>query len=194
MHIVGRMLNVHADEYSTQHRTRACYILCQSFPTSADPRSTQVDYLVHDDQSLCLAASDRGCLESVAALVREITPPEAVEEWGEDEAESLSALREVHLNLFSLSTILAQFITGCTDINSQLVPFEPRNPPVRCRRAQSPPFCQVLPPSQALRRALRGLSVYSGIKPVRASVEDEPCRQRHWIGSYEDCYARARRE
>ncbi|KAK2459445.1 hypothetical protein APHAL10511_008556 [Amanita phalloides] len=79
MHILNRMLNVQADEYMTLHRTRACYVLY---------------YLVHDDQALCLAAYERGCLESLASLIHEITPPDEVEEWGEDEAESLSALRE----------------------------------------------------------------------------------------------------
>ena len=85
-------------------------------------------------------------------------------------------------------------MTGCTDISCKLIPLEPRNPPVRCRRPQSPPLCQVLPPSQALRRAVCGLSVYQGTKSVRASVKDKPRRQRRWIGSYEDHDARARYE
>lgn len=108
MHIIARMLNIHADEYTTHHRTKACYIL---------------HYLVHDDQSLCLSASNRGCLSSLAALIREITPPEAIEEWGEDEAESLSALRESAFILTASLSLLSHEIRRCVADELGLLPF-----------------------------------------------------------------------
>ncbi|KAF8634530.1 hypothetical protein AX15_000830 [Amanita polypyramis BW_CC] len=108
MHILGRMLNVQADEYSTHHRTRACYIFY---------------HLVYDDQSLCLAAYERGCLESLAALIREITPLEAAEEWGEDEAESLSSLREAALILMAALSLLSPDIRRSVADELNLLPF-----------------------------------------------------------------------
>ena len=53
------------------------------------------DYLVANDNQLCQLAFDRGSLSKLAALVKSITPTEKASEWDEDEAESVSCLREV---------------------------------------------------------------------------------------------------
>lgn len=108
MDILNRMLNVQADEYATPHRTRACFILY---------------YLVHDESSLCLAAFERGCLVSLATLVREITPPEVVEEWGQDEAISLALLREAALTLIASLALLCPEIRRCVTDELNLLPF-----------------------------------------------------------------------
>lgn len=55
------------------------------------------DQLITDDSTLCSAAFDRGTLERLVAVVQELTPEENKTEWGEDEAESTSLLREVSL-------------------------------------------------------------------------------------------------
>lgn len=62
------------------------------------------DQLITDDSTLCSAAFDRGTLERLVAVVQELTPEENKAEWGEDEAESASLLREVRLfQVFDLS-------------------------------------------------------------------------------------------
>jgi hypothetical protein len=51
--------------------------------------------LITDDSTLCGAAFDRGCLEKLVAIVQESAVEDSKTEWGEDEAESVSLLREV---------------------------------------------------------------------------------------------------
>ncbi len=61
------------------------------------PNELFSDRLITDDSTLCNAAFERGTLEKLAAVVQELTPEESKIEWGEDEAESASLLREVRL-------------------------------------------------------------------------------------------------
>ncbi|KAF8638143.1 hypothetical protein AX17_002416 [Amanita inopinata Kibby_2008] len=108
MHILIRILSVQADEYSTNHRTRACYVLY---------------HLVHDEQSLCLTAYEQGCLDTLAALIRETTLLEAEEEWGDDEAESVLSLREGVLTLASTLSLLSPEIRRCIADDLKLLPY-----------------------------------------------------------------------
>lgn len=59
-----------------------------------------LDYLITDDATLCGAAFERGCLDKLAAIVQESTSGDNKTEWGEDEAESVSLLREVSSQIF----------------------------------------------------------------------------------------------
>jgi hypothetical protein len=54
-----------------------------------------LDYLITDESALCGIGFDRGCLEKLVTIVHGCTPPDNKVEWGEDEAESVSVLREV---------------------------------------------------------------------------------------------------
>jgi hypothetical protein len=54
-----------------------------------------LDYLITDESALCGIAFDRGCLEKLVAIVQGYTPSDNKAEWGEDEAGSVSILREV---------------------------------------------------------------------------------------------------
>ena len=62
-----------------------------------------IDYLVSDDQQLCNAALDRGCLDALGSLILALGPTEpAPPEWEEAEAAATQALREVSPQMFSL--------------------------------------------------------------------------------------------
>ena len=56
-----------------------------------------------DDQQLCNAALDRGCLDALGSLILALGPTEpAPPEWEEAEAAATQALREVSPQMFSL--------------------------------------------------------------------------------------------
>ncbi|KAF5346730.1 hypothetical protein D9756_010404 [Leucocoprinus leucothites] len=78
LNFVNSMIALPTTE-STSRRTKSCFILY---------------HLVTDDSTLCSAAYDRGCLEKLVAIVQENTPEDLRTEWGEDEAETVSLLRE----------------------------------------------------------------------------------------------------
>ncbi|PFH46706.1 hypothetical protein AMATHDRAFT_154006 [Amanita thiersii Skay4041] len=107
MHVLIRMLSIQADEYSMNHQMRACYIMY---------------HLVHDDQTLSLTAFERGCIDTLAALIKSITPHEGTEEWGEDEAESLSSLREAALTLAASLSLLTPEIRRAVTDEHKLLP------------------------------------------------------------------------
>ncbi|KAJ3568008.1 hypothetical protein NP233_g5999 [Leucocoprinus birnbaumii] len=81
LNLINGMITSPSTE-STIRRTKACFILY---------------YLITDDSTLANIAYDRGCLEKLITIVRESTPEESRAEWGEDEAESVSLLREAAL-------------------------------------------------------------------------------------------------
>lgn len=54
-----------------------------------------------DDKELCREVYERGTLEKVVLLSKDITSLEKTSEWEEDEPESTLALREVGVVLFS---------------------------------------------------------------------------------------------
>ncbi|XP_006457243.1 hypothetical protein AGABI2DRAFT_188882 [Agaricus bisporus var. bisporus H97] len=79
INLVNSVISTPSPEKSISHRTKACFILY---------------HLITDDSTLCGIAFDRGCLEKLITIVQEYTPPDNKTEWGEDEAESVSILRE----------------------------------------------------------------------------------------------------
>ncbi|TFK37457.1 armadillo-type protein [Crucibulum laeve] len=92
MNVITRMISTPSEDElgassisaigELQNKTKACFILY---------------YLVRDDNRLCTAAAERGCLLKLGNLVQTITPAEPPEDWAEDEAESVSSLREAAL-------------------------------------------------------------------------------------------------
>lgn len=55
----------------------------------------KVDYLIVDDRKLTQFAFERGCLDGLATVFKEITPSEFQDSWDESEADSVFRLREV---------------------------------------------------------------------------------------------------
>ncbi|KAG2024027.1 BSP2p, variant 2 [Coprinopsis cinerea AmutBmut pab1-1] len=71
-------------------------------------------FLITDDRKLSQLAYDRGCLEKLARILKDITPSEAKEGWDESEAESVSKLREAVL------TALATLALFNTDVRRSI--------------------------------------------------------------------------
>lgn len=96
INLVNSVISTPSPEKSISHRTKACFILCRSpLLVANDNYQSVLDHLITDDSTLCGVAFDRGCLEKLITIVQEYTPPDNKTEWGEDEAESVSILREV---------------------------------------------------------------------------------------------------
>ncbi|KAF9530698.1 armadillo-type protein [Crepidotus variabilis] len=94
---------------SPQTKAKACFIL---------------HYLVHDDPSLCHAAFDRGCLEHVGSLIKEISSRESsTSEWDEDEPESVLQLREASLTALASLALRSDDIRRRVTDELRLLPF-----------------------------------------------------------------------
>ena len=67
-----------------------------------------------DDQQLCNAALDRGCLDALGSLILALGPTEpAPPEWEEAEAAATQALREVGNLMSSFFIYVNHVISGC---------------------------------------------------------------------------------
>ncbi|KAL9708624.1 hypothetical protein Ac2012v2_008173 [Leucoagaricus gongylophorus] len=93
---------------NTSRQTKACFILY---------------YLVADDSALCSATFDRGCLEKLTAIVRDNTPEDNRSEWGEDEAESVSLLRESALIAIAAISLFDNEIRRAVTDEFYFIPF-----------------------------------------------------------------------
>ncbi|KXN82010.1 O-methylsterigmatocystin oxidoreductase [Leucoagaricus sp. SymC.cos] len=93
---------------SASRRTKTCFILY---------------YMITDDSTLCNAAFDRGCLEKLAAIVRESAPEDNKVEWGEDEAESTSLLRESALTAIAAMSLFDSDIRRTVTDDLSFVPY-----------------------------------------------------------------------
>ncbi|KAH9930763.1 ARM repeat-containing protein [Fomitopsis serialis] len=70
---------IESESESPHTRTKACFTLYR---------------LVRDKKELCDIAEQRGALDKLAKLIKDITPTDQSPEWQEDELESISCLRE----------------------------------------------------------------------------------------------------
>jgi len=75
-----------------------------------------------DEKELCQTAFDRGCLLKLATLVTAITPTEKASEWDEDEAESISCLREAALTTIAVLAIADNDIRRDITDSIKLIP------------------------------------------------------------------------
>lgn len=102
--VLNRIISSSTSE-ALQTRSKACFILCPCEVTflSILTYTTHacIDNLISDDARLCQFAHERGSLDQLATVVKDITPSEVQPEWDEDEPESLSSLREVDLLYFT---------------------------------------------------------------------------------------------
>ncbi|KAG9226457.1 hypothetical protein CCMSSC00406_0003336 [Pleurotus cornucopiae] len=87
--VLNRIISSSASE-ALQTRSKACFILYN---------------LISDDPRLCQFAHERGSLDQLATVVKDITPSEVQPEWDEDEPESLSSLREAALTTISAMSL-----------------------------------------------------------------------------------------
>ncbi|THH14939.1 hypothetical protein EW146_g5460 [Bondarzewia mesenterica] len=106
MHVMNRLIASATEQPQT--RTKACFIL---------------NYLVTDEKELCQMAFDRGCLTKLAALVKSITQTEKASEWDEDEAESISCLREAALTAIAVLAVADNDIRCDITDNLHLIPY-----------------------------------------------------------------------
>ncbi|KAI0045366.1 ARM repeat-containing protein [Auriscalpium vulgare] len=105
LHVVNRMISSSSD--SPQTRTKACFVL---------------NHLVMDEKELCQTAFDRGSLAKLAALVKSITAVDKDVELEEDEAESISCLREAALTTIAVLAIADDDTRRDITDNHRLIP------------------------------------------------------------------------
>ncbi|KAF8658905.1 hypothetical protein AX16_001949 [Volvariella volvacea WC 439] len=103
--IIARLITIPPTE-SIQAQIKACYVL---------------HYLVMDELSLCQIVFERGGVSKLTTLLQEITKPQCLEAWDEDEPENVSALREACL------MALATLALSDNEIRRHLADFIPNS-------------------------------------------------------------------
>ncbi|KAF6760995.1 hypothetical protein DFP72DRAFT_1042425 [Ephemerocybe angulata] len=107
LNMVNRVV-VEGGGEAVERRVRGCYILY---------------HLTTDDRALCQFAYDRMCLDTLAGVVKTITPVEPKEGWDESESEGVVRLREASLTaIATLGLFNEQIRRAITDVHG-LLPY-----------------------------------------------------------------------
>ncbi|KAH6903435.1 armadillo-type protein [Coprinopsis sp. MPI-PUGE-AT-0042] len=80
-------------------------------------------YLIADDRKLSQFAFERGCLDGLATVFKQITPSEFKDSWDESEAESVFRLREAALTTLASFSLFDTEIRRCVTDKHELLPY-----------------------------------------------------------------------